>query len=233
MRRRRITRLATLSFVLGFITTWAVAWGVAYARPKMGYDGSSSFFESRSSPSVECRYYAAVPRSTAGHDHDLWIALGLWYSKYHADERWGLEDINWVNKLCERVGTGEVPVTVYSQYDEFAVGWPRLSAWAWRVGPNKTQGAIEYGKHGFDAGRLPFRALPYLPIYRGIIINTVFYALLWLPVLFLSTHTIRALRRRACTRRGRCPNCNYDLAGLVSPHCPECGIAPSPPKIAG
>ncbi len=231
MTRRRITRLAILALVLGFMTTWAVAWGVAIARPTMSYGASSSFLDSRSSPSVECRNFSVVPENSV--DHELWRAEGLFYSKYHSSERWGLEDIHWVNKLCERVGAGEVPVTVYSQYDEFAVGWPRLSVWAWRIDSNETHGAFEYAPYRHDAGRLPFRALPYLPIYRGIIINTIFYALLWLPVLFLSTHTIRAHRRRARTRRGRCPNCNYDLTGLASSNCPECGIAPPPPTSAG
>ncbi|MFG0284780.1 MAG: hypothetical protein ACF8R7_10205, partial [Phycisphaerales bacterium JB039] len=60
-------------------------------------------------------------------------------------------------------------------------------------------------------GGVPTEPLP------GIAVNTLFYAvILALPLTFLP------LRRRLRARRGRCPKCNYDLAGLAGP-CPECG----------
>jgi hypothetical protein len=53
----------------------------------------------------------------------------------------------------------------------------------------------------------------------GFLLNTLFYAaILALPLSFFP------LRRRLRARRGRCPKCNYDLAGLAGP-CPECGAA--------
>ena len=60
--------------------------------------------------------------------------------------------------------------------------------------------------------RLPLDAVP-----DGFAVNTLFYAaILALPL------SIFPLRRRLRARRGRCPKCNYDLAGLAGP-CPECG----------
>ncbi|MFG0283573.1 MAG: hypothetical protein ACF8R7_04060 [Phycisphaerales bacterium JB039] len=53
----------------------------------------------------------------------------------------------------------------------------------------------------------------------GFLLNTLFYAaIVALPLSFFP------LRRRLRARRGRCPKCNYDLAGLDGP-CPECGAA--------
>jgi hypothetical protein len=59
--------------------------------------------------------------------------------------------------------------------------------------------------------------LPYLPLWPGIAINTIFYALiLWL--LFFAPF---AWRRRRRLKRGLCPACAYPVGG--SPVCTECG----------
>jgi hypothetical protein len=62
--------------------------------------------------------------------------------------------------------------------------------------------------------------LPLTPIPAGFAINTLFYAaILALPLSFFP------IRRRLRARRGRCPKCGYDRAGLADPAapCPECG----------
>ena len=64
------------------------------------------------------------------------------------------------------------------------------------------------------------RLLPYLPIWPGFTVNTLFYAaLLWLviPGPF-------ALRRLIRVRRGLCPACGYDLRHGEHEVCPECGV---------
>ncbi len=70
--------------------------------------------------------------------------------------------------------------------------------------------------------------LCYLPIPRGLIVNTIFWAGAWWIALFGLT----TFKRRRRLRRGRCANCAYDLRGIpttTSPTCPECGHdAPSP-----
>ena len=40
---------------------------------------------------------------------------------------------------------------------------------------------------------------------------------------------VRALRK--ASRIGRCPKCGYDLEGLTSPRCPECGTVPAKSAI--
>jgi len=60
--------------------------------------------------------------------------------------------------------------------------------------------------------------LPIRIVWRGIAINTIFYAaLLWL--LTLGPFTARRMIRR---KRGRCIKCGYDLRGTPD-LCPECG----------
>jgi hypothetical protein len=62
-------------------------------------------------------------------------------------------------------------------------------------------------------------AVPFLPIWPGFAINTIFYAaILW--VLFFAPGTIRRTIRR---RRGLCPACAYPIG--TSPVCTECGVA--------
>ena len=71
--------------------------------------------------------------------------------------------------------------------------------------------------------------LPVLPIWSGLIFNTIFYAiLLWL--LFPGRYI---LRRRRRIKRGLCGQCGYIVAPNLgvpgaSPNCPECGT-PIPP----
>ncbi|MEZ6241931.1 MAG: hypothetical protein R3B57_02710 [Phycisphaerales bacterium] len=73
----------------------------------------------------------------------------------------------------------------------------------------------------FDAS-LPANAtlqmlLPLRPIWPGFAIDAVFYAgVCW--VMLAAPGVVVRWRRR---RRGRCPACGYDLAGLDA--CPECG----------
>jgi hypothetical protein len=63
------------------------------------------------------------------------------------------------------------------------------------------------------------RTLPLRPIWRGLLVNSLFYAvLLWFLVLLRSR--VRRLMRR---RHGLCPRCAYRLCGEFSQGCPECG----------
>ena len=62
-------------------------------------------------------------------------------------------------------------------------------------------------------------AIPYLPLWPGIALNTLFYAGIWTSVILYLRYWVQRDRRR----RGICPNCTYDLQHNVSGVCSECG----------
>ena len=63
------------------------------------------------------------------------------------------------------------------------------------------------------------RIVPFRPIWSGFAINTVFFALIVWPLLSAPF----ALRRLIRRKRGRCPECGYDLRGELDKGCSECG----------
>lgn len=64
-----------------------------------------------------------------------------------------------------------------------------------------------------------FRALPLIPFWPGLLINT----LCWTLLLWFLTQAACAARRRLRTRRGLCPWCAYPVGS--APNCAECGAA--------
>ena len=116
-------------------------------------------------------------------------------------------------------------------YDEYASGWPAYSLRFF--GPFYVipagSGNVSYDSRmtGYFHFTLPYKMvergygsdLPFLPIWPGFAINTVFYAaVLWL--LTLGPITARRMIRK---KRGHCIKCGYDLRGDFSAGCPECG----------
>jgi hypothetical protein len=111
----------------------------------------------------------------------------------------------------------------YGTLFEVVTGWPRLAL----VRRDIIDEDPEWSKPMFFDRGIVFatwpsretRALPLRPLPLGFAINTLIYSLAWLLILT----AIPALRRRARIARSRCPACNYDLRGLSSGLCPECG----------
>ncbi len=70
-------------------------------------------------------------------------------------------------------------------------------------------------------------ALPYLPIWPGLLANTAIFAAPWAVILF-GIPFVRYIIRRA---RNRCTRCGYSLHGLpAGSPCPECGGAARPSR---
>lgn len=68
------------------------------------------------------------------------------------------------------------------------------------------------------------RLLPLSPIWQGLVVNTLFYALM----VGLLAYGPFAFRRFIRSLRGLCPVCSYDLRGNLSDGCPECGWGRKP-----
>lgn len=84
----------------------------------------------------------------------------------------------------------------------------------------KSRWAIEFPPMDQQRGGLAeLRALPLMPVWSGLIIDTALFAGVWWIVL-VSPRLVRASLRRRC---GRCPACAYDLRGDLPGGCPECG----------
>ncbi len=121
---------------------------------------------------------------------------------------------------------------------ETAVGFPALACWCgirlnssdpsvrapWgstgvaTPGGLDAIGGLELPAHGGVENTATFRALPYRPIWSGLAVNTVFYAVL----IFVVVSYVQGLRRLRRFHRGRCPRCGYDLAHDYAAGCPEC-----------
>jgi hypothetical protein len=101
----------------------------------------------------------------------------------------------------------------------YHAGWPMRCAYRY--------GSV--GSHGMLIDESPVPTIrigrrqwsfPVLPLWPGLLGNTLFYAILVLVPLVLLRR--RTLRRRA--RRRLCVACGYELGEGVSA-CPECGLA--------
>lgn len=69
------------------------------------------------------------------------------------------------------------------------------------------------------AGAREWRALPYQPIWIGLILDVLVFGIAWMAIL-RGSGPVRSWIRRF---RGRCPTCGYDVRAQFEAGCPECG----------
>lgn len=108
-------------------------------------------------------------------------------------------------------------------------GWPCAACYGWEAKwfsledfrlSDDGAGIIEMTMVRVDPRRSRTLDVPYLPIWRGVILNSVFFGACWWGLFASIGGARRALRRR----RGRCVRCGYDRTGLPQGAvCPECG----------
>jgi hypothetical protein len=227
--RTLIFRLS-LCLVLGAVTTWLVAAGFAVWGLKQPTRHHASLDPSipiaSSVPTVlrlrkvalgfESRVAIAYDPELDGSVHGYMEMIRIVRSSdsdLPALSRWGRWPAITNAQLFANRG----------RLSEEGFGWPRLSFW-YPVAPYDPKGDFS-GHGGIDLQPLTSntqhwnRAIPLLPIWPGLLIDTGFYSLLWaVPIIGLPM--LRVRRRR---RKGRCPKCAYDLQHAFKTGCPECG----------
>ena len=117
------------------------------------------------------------------------------------------------------------------EHSELQCGWPMHSLHCLNYGEinirigSSVMGMQKSGLNPIVGGiELPpgakgWRALPYLPMWFGFVLNTMFWALIAWAVIV----GVFGWRRRRRIKRGLCVVCGYDLTGAEHLQCPECG----------
>ena len=106
-------------------------------------------------------------------------------------------------------------------------GWPAGCLWEGESTDGSNLGLKEWPWNGFSYGGIKIgttpslgRFLPALPLWPGLAVDTAFYGGGLLGLSYL----IPWARRWARLRKGLCPWCRYNRAGLsADAKCPECG----------
>lgn len=134
--------------------------------------------------------------------------------------------------LPERPPRPTAPQRKWRHYD---AGWPFRSFWGWSNEPTKIGGSVSGVGYMEDCDVrrgliwLPYLVsresymptetwVPVLPLWPGLIANSLIYGLAWCALLATPIAFRRALRRR----RGQCVKCGYDCSSSGR-KCPECG----------
>ena len=224
--KRRLTKLV-LFLLLGAVVNVAVAWGCAYWVDSSPSDMSPKYVTRRT---PQGHVWFVGIESERGAERVLSTRLF---------DRGGpiIDDVDPSDLIpswstISRDFDFAEPKT-WDQQMQDARGWPMLSmrctfcctgrTLIW-VHECEVVGGRELPRrtsNGYDISTL--RALPYIPIPLGFVLNTLFdAAILW--SLAFGPFTARRVIRH---KHGLCINCGYDLRGVEHEACPECGVVVS------
>jgi hypothetical protein len=213
IHRHRNSALAAVA--MGVATTLTVAWAAALFAPFWNL-WQGMYGEILKSPSTGESVFWYVTRLTAPAG-TRYYSRGLVYT--------GQEELrphlpSWTRFT---IASSDDPLNHPVEIAE-ARGWP-WRCLAYRIIETDTTFEI---RGGFDLERVQFlpsrqrypsRALPYTPIWSGLLVNTLLYAMMWLLLFAAFIESRRVWRRR----RSRCLECGYLLVGHRHERCPECG----------
>ena len=231
-----ILRRLLLALLLGLATTFALAWLLAaflpHARltrhfnlvgePGVGPPGSSrglfiAIDEFWRPGMVRRAWVSGITMGATSLTGDLGpgSTIALHLKTARQDRTWG------------SLGAALAKPTITSAGAEDARGWPLLCLWctldetAITGGTNgpPVRGGLPLSRPSNLARLSSFRALPLMPIWRGLAADTAIHAGAWLVAIPVFIR-IRAVIRG---HRGLCPACAYDLQHRHTDGCPECG----------
>ncbi len=241
-----IGRVVLIYLLLGFVATWAVAWGLALLPAGLhsdvarhsridgrgvenGIDADTmtgvgsirnsydtwSQFEGVLRDQDSAFMQSLVPSFTSTPGWNLSLALDATrYRNWGRAQRAIAEgpDSEWASGVDDARGLPFVALWC---------SWPRTPGTAHRqnVTGSGLVGGIKLSSAPRTMGYMGLRALPYMPIWSGLALNTAFYALLFFAVVRIG----RAFKRSRRFGRGLCPKCKYDRVFDYQLPCPECG----------
>lgn len=195
-------KLAFISIVFGLLSNIAIAWVIS-----LNYPGAHTATESEST----LRWVANTPSNWPDTPNYSYL-----YRSRGVKEYFQFRSSDNPNDSVDILG----------YIERTAFGWPLVSMdWTWFYSRHpdflrdaEESGTLVRGVRFQVAGYTPYRGtLPLHPNFPGFIVNTIFWGVLFWVILAC----LGLLLRRRRVRKGHCPNCNYQLAGLTS--CPECG----------
>jgi hypothetical protein len=141
------------------------------------------------------------------------------FSRDHAETRSAA-----LERLAQPAGSEGAGVRM-----EVAAGWPRLSLRGLLradVTPTPAGAAPRWHRQGVLAARTKTRAvydgcraIPLIPLWGGLVVNTLTFG----GGVFLGVTLSTWAKRRMRFGGGRCPACGYELGFDLSSGCPECG----------
>lgn len=225
MNNRHLCRIGW-SLALGAALTVVVSWGSALCRFSVPEPGDIYVAPSLNSWDSGITWEVIISRRIGASRFD-----SDWYPSdipVNRDERWNQHVAappipSWSALVRPRYGD-RCGTAVLEEH-----GWPWLAFGGEACLPghpfsSSTGEPITSWACLLDGGSVDrldkMRMLPLRPLPLGLIADIATFAIASLSVMTLCS----IARRRLRTRRGRCPNCGYALAG--SRTCPECGQAP-------
>jgi len=234
--KRWLVRIV-LCFVLGAITTVAVAWGCAFYVKQSAYFGpdasmtawfrAGTYHIARTAARPGWRGVVLEEKDAATREEFEDWTSDLTGSE-SADFDPSLPLPNWSTASAVR---GSESLYVGGPIFDDAYGWPCLAMRARVVVRGMwtplesivVEHAIQLD--GIDSGTIHIRRrlLPLKPIAVGFLSNTLLFGGAWFVLFWVGasyTHVVRMWLRE---RRGRCIRCGYDLRGNLDLGCPECG----------
>ncbi|MCB9841963.1 MAG: hypothetical protein H6812_01765 [Phycisphaeraceae bacterium] len=225
-RRWKLARRVVLFLILGAIVNVGVAWGcAAWSHQDIDYVGLVKWYPPHWAYDSSAIEIIHEKKRTTGLGTSMWI--GSWTKKtggYRKPTGEVIDETFWPHENYDEWGRGWMRFVVH--------GWPLISLRreVWQPhddAPNASRFPVPVVEVGLlrtgiaiptsDVGWTHSRALPLTPIWIGFTLNTLLYAV----VLYIPFVGLGAYKRHRRTRRGLCPACAYDLAGLTA--CPECG----------
>lgn len=231
-RTRTWLKRCTLALILGVIATVGIAWAMAWqfaGYPRLtGWsfdDGKVCIVrEGRGMREIEwsaCDQLTVESATLLAECHIYFECTPRGLGNWDMPEAQGMR---LTSPLTPRTTLHSSPtIKTMSRRIETEHGWPFQTLWHWQDAEyGRVHGAIPFETLGRLRERYPGQAwsgLSYLPIWSGIILNTLFYAMLFVCLISIPDVT-RSIRHRV---HDGCPHCGYDLAGLTSSQCPECG----------